>query len=35
VDNEKVAARFEHGVLTVALPKAEKAKPREIEVKVR
>jgi HSP20 family protein len=35
VDNERIAARFENGVLTVALPKAEKAKPREIEVKVR
>jgi len=35
VDNDKVAARFEHGVLTVALPKAEKAKPREIEVRIK
>jgi HSP20 family protein len=35
VDAERVAARFEDGVLTVTLPKAEKAKPREIEVKVR
>ena len=35
VDNDKVAARFEHGVLTVALPKADKAKPREIEVKIK
>ncbi len=34
VDVERVAAKFEHGVLTVTLPKAEKAKPRAIEVKV-
>lgn len=34
VDTEKVAAKFEHGVLTVTLPKAEQAKPREIQVKV-
>jgi HSP20 family protein len=35
VDHEKAAARFENGVLTVALPKVEKAKPREIEVKIK
>ncbi|MBL8978875.1 MAG: Hsp20/alpha crystallin family protein [Gemmatimonadetes bacterium] len=34
VDVERVIAKFEHGVLTVTLPKAEKAKPRAIEVKV-
>lgn len=34
VDVERVVAKFEHGVLTVTLPKAEKAKPRAIEVKV-
>jgi HSP20 family protein len=34
VDAERVAAKFENGVLTVTLPKAEKAKPREISVKV-
>ena len=33
VDAEKIAASIEHGVLTVMLPKAEKAKPREIPVK--
>lgn len=33
-DLERVSAKFEHGVLTVTLPKAEKAKPRSIEVKV-
>lgn len=34
VDVERVVAKFEHGVLTVTLPKAEKAKPRSIEVRV-
>lgn len=34
VDAEKVSAHFDHGVLTVTLPKVEKAKPRRIEVKV-
>ncbi len=34
VDAEHVAANYEHGVLTVTLPKAERAKPRAIEVKV-
>jgi HSP20 family protein len=34
VDAERVTANFEHGVLTVWVPKAEKAKPREISVKV-
>ena len=33
VDGERVTARFENGVLTVWVPKAEKAKPREIQVK--
>lgn len=32
VDGEKVAATFEHGVLTVVLPVAEAAKPRDISV---
>ena len=32
VDVDKVAASFENGVLTITLPKAEKAKPREIAV---
>jgi HSP20 family protein len=32
VDADKVAASFENGVLTIILPKAEKAKPREIAV---
>jgi HSP20 family protein len=34
VDADRVIARFEDGVLTVTLPKAERAKPREIAVKV-
>ncbi len=34
VDAEKVSASFENGVLTVSIPKSEKAKPREIQVKV-
>ena len=33
VDADRIEARFEHGVLTVTLPKAEKAKPRQIEIK--
>ena len=32
VDSDKVTATFENGVLTVLLPKAEKAKPREIRI---
>ena len=30
---DKVEARFEHGVLTLTVPKAEESKPRTIEVK--
>jgi HSP20 family protein len=33
-DGELVGASFKNGVLSVSLPKAEKAKPREIEVHV-
>src|SRR5919112_2265759 len=32
VDPEKIEARYENGVLTVMIPKAERAKPREIRV---
>lgn len=34
VDQEKISAEYKHGVLTVQLPKAEKAKPKQISVQV-
>jgi HSP20 family protein len=34
VDTEKVTADFKNGLLTVRLPKSEKARPKSIEVKV-
>ena len=34
VDQEKIAARLNNGVLMLELPRAEKAKPRQIPVKV-
>jgi HSP20 family protein len=33
VDENKIEARFEHGVLKIRLPKHEAAKPRKIEIK--
>jgi len=33
VDAERIQAKVENGLLTVTLPKAERAKPREIEIK--
>jgi len=33
VDPDKIVANYEHGVLTVSIPKAERARPREIPVK--
>ena len=35
VDSDRVHASFEHGVLTVLLPKAERARAREIQVGVK
>ncbi|MGA7498519.1 MAG: Hsp20/alpha crystallin family protein [Isosphaeraceae bacterium] len=32
VDSDKAQAEFEHGVLTLTLPKSESAKPRQIKV---
>jgi len=34
VQAEKAQAHFEHGMLTITLPKAEEAKPRQIKVNV-
>jgi HSP20 family protein len=34
VDADGISARYEQGVLTVTLPKVEKAKPRQISVQV-
>jgi HSP20 family protein len=33
IDADKVDAKLEHGVLTISLPKAEKAKAREVSVR--
>jgi HSP20 family protein len=35
VRSEKVEAAFTDGVLTVTLPKAEEARPKQIDVKVK
>jgi HSP20 family protein len=34
VDPERIVADYAHGILTVTIPKAERARPREIPVKV-
>jgi HSP20 family molecular chaperone IbpA len=34
VDQEKITARLNNGVLVLEMPKAEKAKPKQISVKV-
>jgi HSP20 family protein len=33
VDVERIEARYDNGILTVELPKVEKAKPKQIEIK--
>lgn len=35
VDNEKVVAEFENGVLKITLPKEERVKPKSVEVKIK
>jgi len=35
VDSQSIKANYEHGVLTVTLPKTEKAKPRQIQIESR
>ncbi|MDH3503048.1 MAG: Hsp20/alpha crystallin family protein [Nitrospirota bacterium] len=32
VDNERVQAKYQHGILMVVLPKSEKAKPKKIAI---
>jgi HSP20 family protein len=35
IDQEKISAELKHGVLSINLPKAEKAKPKKIDIKVK
>ena len=35
VDGENVTAKFKNGILEIALPKKEEAKPKEVKVKVK
>jgi len=35
IETEKVSAEYEHGILTLRLPKVEAAKPRKIEVRTK
>jgi len=32
IDSDKASARFDHGVLTLTLPKTEKARPKQIKI---
>jgi HSP20 family protein len=35
VDAERISARFDHGLLTVTLPKSEAAKPRRVQIQAK
>ncbi len=35
IDQEKITAELKHGVLTITLPKAEKAKPKKIDIRIK